>query len=324
MNSTGSFLQREYVKIRTNVANMQLFMDWDYLRYIHALATGGTLAKAGELLGVHQTTVLRRLDQMEEQMGVQFFERDREGLHLTPVGETAFREADRLSTDMENLERQLVGQNSAPVGKVRLAATDVMVNALIGPLVAELLQTYPDIELEVLTDNDVLNLSHRDADLTLRPVNKPQATLEGERIATIQSAVYGSSDYCQRHPDMDLEQAPELNSWILPDESFSHLATGRWYRKSLKNAASVVRCNSLQAMFSLARSGGGLAVLPCYLGDVTTDLRRLTPPLEGEGVDLWLMVNNETRQMARVRLVMEFLTQHLVELSSRIEGDTQI
>jgi len=303
---------------------MQLFMDWDYLRYIHALATGGTLAKAGEILGVHQTTVLRRLDHMEEQMGVQFFERDRDGLHLTPVGETAFREADRLTTDMDNLERQLIGQDSAPVGKVRLAASDVMVNALIGPLVSGLLQAYPDIELEVLTDNDVLNLSHRDADLTLRPVNKPQATLEGERIATIESAVYGSSDYCQRHPDMDLEHAPERNSWILPDESFSHLATGRWYRKALKNAGSVVRCNSLQAMHSLASAGAGLAVLPCYLGNASADLHRLTPPLEGEGVDLWLIVNHETRQMARVRLVMEFLTQRLMELRQCIEGTDSI
>lgn len=297
-------------------------MDWDYLRYIHALATGGTFVKAGEILGVHQTTVLRRLDQMEEQMGVQFFVRDREGLHLTPVGETAFREADRLSTDMENLERQLIGQDSAPVGKVRLAATDVMVNGLIGPMVAELLQAYPDIELELLTDNDVLNLSHRDADLTLRPVNRPQATLEGQRIATIESAVYGSDLYCRRNPDMDLAHSPEQCHWILPDESFSHLATGRWYRKTLKNAGSVVRCNSLQAMFSLARSGSGLAVLPCYLGDMTKDLRRLSSPLEGEGVDLWLIVNHETRQMARVRLVMEFLTQRLLGLSDRIEVST--
>lgn len=313
-------MQRKYVKIRTTLANVQLIMDWDYLRYIHALATAGTLARAGEILGVHQTTVLRRLDQMEEQMGVQFFERDRDGLHLTPVGETAFREADRLATDMENLERRLVGQDSAPAGKVRLAATDVMVNALIGQLVAEMLQAYPDIELEVLTDNDVLNLSHRDADLTLRPVNKPQATLEGERIATIGSAVYGAPDYCQRHPGMDLDNAPELNSWILPDESFSHLATGRWYRKALKNTRSVVRCNSLQSMYSLARAGVGLAVLPCYLGDITSDLCPLTLPLAGEGVDLWLMVNHDTRHMARVRLVMEFLTQRLRELSPQIEG----
>ncbi|MEC8823769.1 MAG: LysR family transcriptional regulator, partial [Pseudomonadota bacterium] len=284
-------------------------MDWDYLRYIRALAIGGTLAKAGEILGVHQTTVLRRLDQMEESLGVQFFERNQSGLQLTPVGEMAFREAERLATDMENLERKLVGDDSAPVGKVRVAAEDVMMNELLSPILAEMVRTYPEIELEVLTDNDVANLSHREADLTLRPENKPQATLEGERIAAIESAVYGAAKYCRRHRNMDIENQPEGCTWILPDESFSHLATGRWYRKQLKNVTSVIRCNSLQSMHALARAGAGLAVLPCYLGDATRELRRLSDPLEGESIDLWLHVNQDTQQMARVRMVMEFLVE---------------
>jgi DNA-binding transcriptional LysR family regulator len=294
-------------------------MDWDYLRYIRALAIGGTLAKAGELLGVHQTTVLRRLDQMEESMGVQFFERSRDGLQLTPVGETAFREADRLAIEMENLERKLVGQDSAPVGKVRLAAEDAMMNALLSPILAELVREFPDIELETLTDNDVANLSHREADLTLRPENKPQATLEGERIAAIESAVYGSARYCRRHRDMDIENHPEGCLWILPDETFSHLATGRWYRKHLKNVTSLIRCNSLQSMLALAKAGAGLAVLPCYLGEGTRELRRLSDPLEGESVDLWLHVNQDTQHMARVRIVMEYLVERLQALEPQLE-----
>ena len=294
-------------------------MDWDYFRYIRALAIGGTLAKAGELLGVHQTTVLRRLDQMEESMGVQFFERSRDGLQLTPVGETAFREADRLAIEMENLERKLVGQDSAPVGKVRLAAEDAMMSALLSPILAELVREFPDIELETLTDNDVANLSHREADLTLRPENKPQATLEGERIASIESAVYGSARYCRRHRDMDVENRPEGCLWIIPDETFSHLATGRWYRKQLKNVTSFIRCNSLQSMHALAKAGAGLAVLPCYLGESTRELRRLSDPLEGESVDLWLHVNQDTHQMARVRIVMEYLVERLQSLESQME-----
>ena len=294
-------------------------MDWDYLRYIRALAIGGTLAKAGELLGVHQTTVLRRLDQMEESMGVQFFERSRDGLQLTPVGETAFREADRLAIEMENLERKLVGQDSAPVGKVRLAAEDAMMSALLSPILAELVREFPDIELETLTDNDVANLSHREADLTLRPENKPQATLEGERIASIESAVYGSARYCRRHRDMDVENRPEGCLWIIPDETFSHLATGRWYRKQLKNVTSFIRCNSLQSMHALAKAGAGLAVLPCYLGESPRELRRLSDPLEGESVDLWLHVNQDTQQMARVRIVMEYLVERLQSLESQME-----
>lgn len=294
-------------------------MDWDYLRYIRALAIGGTLAKAGELLGVHQTTVLRRLDQMEEALGIQFFERNPSGLQLTTLGEMAFREAERLATDMENLERKLRGSDSAPVGKVRVAAEDTLVNVLLAPVLADLVQAFPDIELEVLTDNDVANLSHREADLTLRPDNKPQATLEGERIASIESAVYGAARYCRRHRNMDVENHPEACTWILPDDSFSHLATGRWYRKHLKQVTSVVRCNSLQSMLALARSGAGLAALPCYAGEAVKELRRLTTPLEGESVDLWLHVNQDTQQMARVRMVMEFLAERLQGQASAIE-----
>lgn len=294
-------------------------MDWDYLRYIRALAIGGTFAKGGDILGVHQTTVLRRLDQMEEALGVQFFERNQNGLQLTPVGELAFRAAERLATDMENLERKLVGEDSAPVGKVRVAAEDVMMNELLSPILVEMSRAYPDIELEVLTDNDVTNLTHREADLTLRPENKPQATLEGERIAAVESAVYGAASYCRRNRNMDIENQPEDCTWILPDESFSHLATGRWYRKHLKNVSSVIRCNTLQSMVALARAGAGLAVLPCYLGEPAKELRRLSDPLEGESVDLWLHVNQDTLQMARVRIAMEFLVERLQALESAIE-----
>ncbi|PSF09680.1 LysR family transcriptional regulator [Marinobacter fuscus] len=294
-------------------------MDWDYLRYIRALAIGGTFAKGGDILGVHQTTVLRRLDQMEEALGVQFFERNQNGLQLTPVGELAFRAAERLATDMENLERKLVGEDSAPVGKVRVAAEDVMMNELLSPILVEMSRAYPDIELEVLTDNDVTNLTHREADLTLRPENKPQATLEGERIAAVESAVYGAASYCRRNRNMDIENQPEDCTWILPDESFSHLATGRWYRKHLKNVSSVIRCNTLQSMVALARAGAGLAVLPCYLGEPAKELRRLSDPLEGESVDLWLHVNQDTQQMARVRIAMEFLVERLQALESAIE-----
>lgn len=252
-------------------------------------------------------------------MGVQFFERSRDGLQLTPVGETAFREAERLAVEMENLERKLVGQDSAPAGKVRLAAEDSIMNELLSPILAELVRAFPDIELETLTDNDVANLSHREADLTLRPENKPQATLEGERIAAIESAVYGSARYCRRHCNLDIDHHPEGCLWIVPDETFSHLATGRWYRKHLKSATSFIRCNSLQSMHALAKAGTGLAVLPCYLGEGTRELRRLSDPLEGESVDLWLHVNQDTQQMARVRIVMEYLVERLQALEPQLE-----
>lgn len=294
-------------------------MDWDYLRYIHALANGGTLARAGELLGVHQTTVLRRLDQMEEELGVQLFERNRDGLALTPSGETAFREAERLSVDMENLERRLVGQASEPEGRVRLATTDSLLNGLLAPLLSELVAAYPGLDVEAISSTDVAGLTLREADLVLRPTNQPQQTLIGQRVGSIESAIYGSQDYLERHP-FDESDLPGEHVWIIPDESFVHLATGRWYRRNLRRASSTLRCNSLYGMYSLIRCGGGLGVLPCYLGDAAPALKRLSAPLEGENIDLWLLAHQDLRKMARVRVAMDFLAGRLRGLQSQLEG----
>lgn len=295
-------------------------MDWDYLRYIHALATGGTLTRAGEILGVHQTTVLRRLDQMEEQLGVQLFERTRDGVLLTPAGETAFNEADRLSRDMDNLERKLVGQDARPVGKVRLATTDTLLNCLINPILSELVALYPGIQLEITTGNDVLSLSRRDTDIALGPTNHPGESLVGQRIATVESAIYCATQYLACNPDFDPEH-PEAQAWVVPDDSFSHLATGRWYRKNLKESQPVIRCNSLFSMYSLIRAGSGVGVIPCYMGDSAADLQRLSGPLAGEGVDLWLLTHQDLRQKARARVVMEFIAERLQALQPLIEGE---
>ncbi|MEX0606264.1 MAG: LysR family transcriptional regulator [Marinobacter sp.] len=294
-------------------------MDWDYLRYIHALASGGTLARAGDILGVHQTTVLRRLDQMEEQLGVQLFERTRDGVQLTAVGETAFNEAERMRQDMDSLERKLMGQDARPAGKVRLATTDTLLSCLINPILSEFVAVYPGIQLEVTTGNEVLSLSRRDTDIALRPTNEPQETLIGRRIGVIESAIYASADYINDHPPFDPEN-PEAEAWVVPDDSFSHLATNRWYRKHLKDTQPVIRCNSLYGMYSMICSGTGVGVIPCYMGDSAPGLKQLSPPLEGEGTDLWLLTHQDLRQMARVRMVLEFLADKLRELQPLLEG----
>lgn len=294
-------------------------MDWDYLRYVHALANGGTLARAGELLGVHQTTVLRRLDQMESDLANRLFERNRDGLALTPAGELAYREAERLVVDVENLERRLAGQQTDPEGRVRLATTDSLLNGLLAPLLGELIAAYPGLDIEAITCTDVAGLTLRDADLVLRPTNQPQETLVGHRVGSIESAIYGSPAYVERHP-FDESDLPGDHVWVIPDESFVHLATGRWYRRNLRRAGSTLRCNSLYGMFSLIRNGGGLGVLPCYLGDPAPELTRLSDPLEGESIDLWLLAHQDLRKMARVRVAMDFLAQRLRDRQRQLEG----
>ncbi|MBS3804523.1 MAG: LysR family transcriptional regulator [Oleiphilaceae bacterium] len=293
-------------------------MDWDYLRYIHALATGGTLTRAGEILGVHQTTVLRRLDQIEEQLGVQLFERTREGVLLTLAGEIAFKEADRLSADMQNLEQTLRGQDAYPVGNVRLATTDTLLNCLIDPILTELVGHYPGIQLDIATGNEVPATSRQETDIVLRPTNESPEMLVGRHIGVIESAIYCAKLYLDCNPQFDPEH-PEAQAWVVPDGSFNPMATGHWYEKNLKEYQPVIRCNGLFSMYTLIRAGSGVGVLPCYIGEDDPDLHRLSPPLAGEGVDLWLMTHRNLRQGAVVRTVMDFIGERLQTMQHRLE-----
>ncbi|XKG39540.1 LysR family transcriptional regulator [Marinobacter sp.] len=297
-------------------------MDWDYLRYVHALGSGGNLSRAGEILGVHQTTVLRRLDQMEAQLGVQLFERNRDGLVLTVAGEIAFREAERFSRDMASLEQKLRGQDAHPVGTVRLATTDTLLNCLINPILSDLVAAWPGIQLEINTGNEIGSLSRRDTDLALQPTNQPPEALSGQRVATIESAIYCATQYIDCNPDFDPGR-PEAQAWVMPDDSFSHLASGRWYQKNLKASQPVIRCNGLYSMYSLIRAGSGVGVLPCYIGDSDHELQRLSAPLKGEGVDLWLLTHHDLRQGAMVRLVLEFIAAKLEGLRPLIECECE-
>lgn len=293
-------------------------MDWDHLRYIHALATGGTLGKGAERLGVHATTVLRRLDQIEHDFGVRLFERTRDGLFLTAAGEDAYHLANQLLPDIDNLERRLVSQDRRAEGTVRIATTDTLLQGLLNPMLAAITHANPGIELEVVTGNEIISLSRREADIAIRPTDNPQETLVGRRIATIECAVYGSVDYLAQAGN---QGTLEDHSWVVPDDSLGHMAYSRWFSRTFKKATPRVRCNSLQSLTGLVEAGAGLGVLPCYLGDTHSGLERVTDPLEGYGTGLWLLTHQDLRRMARIRVVLDELGERLGQQKDLIEGN---
>lgn len=236
---------------------------------------------------------------------------------LTNTGEMACREARRIRSEVDALERTLAGHDNRPTGRVRLATTDTLLNGLISPILRDLAAAYPGIQLEIDTRNEVLSLSRRDADIALRPTNKPLDTLVGRRIADIHSAVYGSDAVQTTHIE---KNESEFRSWVVPDESFSHLYTNHWYRENLQVPQSITRCNSLLSIYALIRAGVGVGIIPCYMGDTTVGLRRLSKTLGSETVSLWLLTHRDIQKMGRIRVVMDFLAEKLRPLHGLLEG----
>jgi len=290
-------------------------LAWDDLLYVLSVGRTGSLSGAARALRVNHSTVFRRIGTIEEQLAVRLFDRRRDGYVPTAAGEEVIALADHLDETVIALERRLAGEDLRPSGTVRFTTTDTMISTVI-PICAAFREAYPEICVELVTGNEFLNLSRRDADVALRPSAKPPETLHGRRLATIAFAVYGASPYLARTGGPDLGRA---HQWIGLDDSLSHLGAYRWIADNVPRERIGFRASSFVAVVDAARAGLGLAVLPCYLGD-DSGLVRIGAPLPAVATDLWLLVHDDLRRTARVRVFLDFLSHEIARLTPRIEA----
>ena len=298
---------------------MPTAIDWDDLRYPLAVSKAGSLAAGARILGVSHTTAMRRISAFEQRLGTRLFERMPGGYVLTPGGEELVETARRISDLVTALERRLAGSDFKISGTVRVTTTDTLMASLLPEILTALRSEYPGIEVDITVSNVFLNLTKREADIAIRPADDPPAGLFGRRICSIGFAVYAATTL-NVPPQSSLDVLRHF-PWIAPGDSLSATAVSRWMRTVLSDAPIAVRANSLTTMWRLAEAGMGLAALPCYLGDRSTKLRRLTPPLDAVRTGLWILTHDDLRRTGRVRAFMEFAGAALQKRRRQIEGE---
>lgn len=291
-------------------------LDWNDLRYLLAVAEHGSLSGAARSLSVNHSTVLRRIGRFEEQLSVRLFERLPTGYVLTDAGEALASSAQQIAETVNTVERRIVGQDLRLSGNVRVATTDTLALCILPALLERFRRAHPDVQVEIASDNTQADLTRRDADVAVRPTRKPPEQLLGRRICRIAYAPFGAASYLARHR---ARTALSKHVWVAPDDSMSSSAVGAYMQRALPAAAISFRANSLATLAQAARVGLGAAVLPCYLGE-SVGLTRFRDPLDDVGTDLWLLTHADLRKTARVRALLDFLTEALAEKKALIEG----
>ncbi|MGF1594761.1 MAG: LysR family transcriptional regulator [Kiloniellaceae bacterium] len=284
------------------------------LRTLLAIAREGSLAGAARRLRVNHSTVFRRLGAIEARLGTRLFERQGGSYVTTAAGEDLLRTAERVEAEVEALERRLSGQDLRLTGSLRLTAPDDLAEVVLMPLLAEFQRAYPDITVELVIDNRMLNLTRREADIALRPTHRPPETLAGRRIAGLASAAYvaaGATAAGTGDPGL---------RWIAWEEGAGPPALTRWLAANVDSHLIAYRSNSMLNQASAARAGLGSAVLPCFLGDGDAALRRLAPPAPELDTELWLLTHPDLQRSARIRALLDLLYEALRRRQPQFEG----
>ena len=265
-------------------------MDWDDIKFVRALAEKGSLDLAAAELKVAASTVFRRLKKIEDGLGTSLFDRDRNGYRPTQAGEEVVAAADSVAERIATLEMRLIGAESDLGGVVRLTTPETMWSSLL-PILADIRQEHPRILVELIVNATFLNLSRRDADLALRPVNGPPDQLFGRKIGRIGFSVYGPAQGA-------------ADGWIALDDTLAHLNQHRWFRQRDPKGDVVMRCDSFLAAQAAVAQGMGRAVLPDFLAATDPGLDRFEALPDQWGTDLWLLTHPELRHSERIKLLM--------------------
>lgn len=283
-------------------------MPWGDLQYFRAVCEGGSIAAAARAMGVNHSTVLRRINSLEQSLQVQLFDRLPSGYSLTERGQHLANGMAAVSEQFDSLERQITGADLALRGSLRLTAPDSLVQSLLLPSLAAFSQRHPKVQLEVLIHDRYFSLSRREADVALRGANEPPENLIGRPVGIMQTALFAAKSYLERQPNqLPLEQ----QSWVVPSEALAHLASAQWLRRKVPAERWVLQVDSLVALADAVAAGVGIGWLLLPLAAQRPGLVQLQPPNEAFNTKLWVLTHPDLRRMARVRALSDCLYQAL-------------
>ncbi|MCJ1903328.1 LysR family transcriptional regulator [Paracoccus versutus] len=284
--------------------------NWDDLRLFLAVARAGSLSGAARSLGVTHSTVFRRIGAFEARLGVRLFDRLPGGYALTAAGEEMRDSVTRIEEEISALALKVTGQDQRPHGTIRITTTDLLAVGVLPRHIAAFRAEWPGIEIEVIVADTVLDLTRREADVALRLGNPGQETLVGRRVGRLAFAAYAAAD----RPLGD----PAEGDWIGYGSAHGPLSRNlaRWW----PDARQVYRTNSIIAAHAGAKAGIGLAALPCVIADCDPSLIRAAALPEDFMLDLWLLIHEDLRQTARIRLFLDFMATALAADADLLEG----
>lgn len=296
---------------------------WDDFRLVRAIAESRSLGGAAEALDVNNSTVFRRLNALEEQLGVRLFERARTGYLLTSAGEEMVSLAGRMAESIVDFERKIAGQDVRPSGELRVTTTDTMFRDLVAPHFPAFRAKFPDIQLEFIIDNRPLNLSRRDADVAIRGAVDPPETLVGRRVANLSWAAYASKTCADAHNIDPADPSSALISgvpWIGLGYPLQSISAARWMEDNLPASSIVVRVNAVSAVADAIDAGLGIGLLPCFMGSKNPGLVRIKAQIPAES-GLWILTHADLKKAARVRAFLDFYGYELSRQRKMLEGE---
>ncbi|HTI31945.1 MAG TPA: LysR family transcriptional regulator [Sphingomonas sp.] len=291
-------------------------MYWDDLRIFLAVARSGTLQAAGKRLGVDPTTVSRRIARLESALGRPLFE-------IGPAGHTPTARGLELIDHVETMESAAIagtdsGADVYPDATIRVSVSEGFGTWVVAPNLHEFTAANPQIAVELVASSGFLNPSRREADISVMLARPKRGPLLVRKLTDYHLGLYAAANgpklkgiaELKSHRLVgyvtDLIYAPELN----------------YLNEVAEDLDVSLSSTSVNAQAAIIRSGGGLGILPCFIGEADPRLTRLLPAEIDIVRSFWVVVHRDLRKSIRVQQFLGWLDRLTAREQPSIQGAT--
>ncbi|RKQ68834.1 DNA-binding transcriptional LysR family regulator [Litorimonas taeanensis] len=285
-------------------------LDWDKVKTFHAAAEQGSLTAAADILRISQSAVSRQITALEQELDTSLFHRHARGLTLTEQGHILYKAAQDMAHKVALARSSLLDSREKPQGLLRVSSPISLGSNWLTSVLPDFMRTYPDIDVQLILEDEEHDLSAFDVDCALRPWPTTEGDVIERKLGQITQSIYASHGYLAEYgaplsaEDLDNHRIVAFGELIPKNLRSSNWLLGAGTATPRKPILSV---NNLHGIMRAAEAGIGLAGLPDYMTVLSRRLVKVLPSVSGEPFDLYFVYPTQLRGSVRAKVFREFL-----------------
>jgi len=301
-------------------------MDWDKLRIFHAVADAGSLTHAGDTLHLSQSAVSRQIRALEESLSTVLFHRHARGLILTEQGELLFDATKSMSRRLDAASARIKDSAEEVFGELRVTTTTGFGTLWLAPRLPALYEKYPDLNIDLMLEERVLDLPMREADVAIRMKEPSQADLIRKKLMSVRMRLYASQAYLDKAGSMDEIEDIGRHRLICQSPNAFQVSAGATLVQHLLSydKPGLLHVNNYFGVLQAVLSDLGIGVLPDYVIEDFPKLVRVLPEVESGEVPVFLAYPEELRQSKRIMAFRDFVQDEIIAHRKRIRDGAGI
>lgn len=289
-------------------------MDWDRLRIFHAVADAGSLTHAGDVLHLSQSAVSRQIRSLEDELNATLFHRHARGLILTEQGELLFDATRHMAKRLDAAAARIRDSEEEVFGELRVTTTIGFGSLWLAPRLPALYEKYPNLKIDLMLEERVLDLPMREADVAIRMKEPSQADLIRKRLMNIRMRLYASPQYLEQNGVPRTLEDLRDHRLISQNATAAQVSSGALLVRQLMSyeIGSFLTVNNYFGVLQGVIHHLGIGVLPDYLTQDFPNLVRVLDTVESNDVPVFLAYPEELRQSKRIEAFREFVTEEII------------